>query len=204
VRWIFALLFACSLGAATGPGLFYSRSFPGSSPAYFQVSLDRGGNVEYREAPDDDNPLSFHLSESDAGEVFGLAEKLEYFKRPIESHAKVAFTGAKTFRYENGADKTEIKFNYTEDPSARDLTDWFERMGESARDRIDLERTAKYDRLGVLDALLQIESAMNRKRLVAADQYLPMLDRIIANESYMNAARERASKIAAAIRNPKP
>jgi hypothetical protein len=204
VKWWLIPLLAGSLGAAAGPGLFYSRSFPGSAPAYFQVTLDSGGNAEYREAPDDDNPLSFHLRPSDAGEVFGLAEKLAYFERPVESHAKVAFTGTKTFRYENGAQKSEVQFNYTEEPSARVLADWFERMGESARDRIELERTARYDRLGVVDALLRIESAMDHKRLVALDQYLPTLDRIAANETYMNVARERAAKIAAAIRNPKP
>jgi hypothetical protein len=36
------------------------------------------------------------------------------------------------------------------------------------------------------------------------DQYLPILDRIAKNESYMHAARERAAEIAEAIRNPKP
>ena len=167
------------------------------------MRLDSGGNVEYREAADDNNPLSFHVGEAEAGEIFGLARKLEYFKRPLESPAKVAFAGTKTFRYEEGEQKGEVRFNYTEDASARALTDWFERMGETARDRIELERTAKYDKLGVVDALLQVETAMNRKRLVAMDQYLPILDRIVANESYMNTARERAAKIAAAIRKVK-
>jgi hypothetical protein len=203
MKWWLIPLLAGSLPAA-GPGLFYSRSFPGSAPAYFEIALDSGGNAEYREAPDDDNPLTFRLGESDAGEVFGLAEKLAYFEHPLESHAKVAFTGTKTLRYVNGDRKSEVKFNYTEDPSARALTDWFERMGEAARDRIGLERAAKYDRLGVVDALLQIESAMDRKRLAALDQYLPALDRIVANEAYMNTARERAARIAAAIRHTKP
>jgi hypothetical protein len=192
------------LGAAAAPGLFYSVSFPGSHPAYFQITLDSGGNAEYREGPDDDNPLSFRLGESEAGEVFGLVRKLEYFKRPLESSAKVAFTGTKILRYEDGAQKAEVTFNYTEDPSARALTEWFERMGETARDRIELERTAKYDKLGVVNALLQIQTAMEHKRLVALDQLLPTLDRIVANQSYMNTARERAGKIAAAIRNGKP
>ena len=35
----------------------------------------------------------------------------------------------------------------------RSLLDWFERMAESAQHRIDLERAAKYDRLGVVKAL---------------------------------------------------
>jgi hypothetical protein len=168
------------------------------------VTLDQNGDTEYREAPDEDNPLQFHLTEAEANEVFGLAEKLDYFKRPLESPAKVAFMGMKTFRYENGEGKSEVKFNFSEDPQARELMDWFERMGESAAHRIELERTAKYDRLGVLKALLLLESAMDRKRLVGLDQYLPMLERIAKNESYMHTARARASEIAEAIRNPKP
>ena len=204
MKWCFVLLFANVLFAGDGPRLFYSKSFPGSVPSYFQVTLEQNGDVEYREAADEDDPLQFHLAEAETREVFGLAEKLDYFKRPLESPAKVAFMGTKTFRYENGGRKSETKFNYSEDPQARDLTDWFERMGEAAEHRIELERTAKYDRLGVLKALLLLESAMDRKRLVGMDQYLPMLDRIAKNESYMHTARARAAEIAEAIRHPKP
>ena len=204
MKWCFVLFFANVVFAGDGPRLFYSKSFPGSVPAYFQVTLDQNGDAEYREAPDEDNPLKFHLAEAETREVFGLAEKLDYFKRPLESLAKVAFMGMKTFRYENGEGKSEVKFNFSEDPQARELMDWFERMGESAEHRIELERTAKYDRLGVLKALLLLESAMDRKRLVGMDQYLPMLDRIANNEGYMHTARARAAEIAEAIRNPKP
>jgi hypothetical protein len=204
MKWTLILLFANVLFAGDGPRLFYSRSFPGSVPAYFEVKLAQNGEAEYREAPDEDNPLQFHLTEAETHEVFGLAEKLDYFKHPLESPVKVAFMGTKTFRYENSEGKNEVKFNFTEDPQARDLLDWFERMGESAEHRIELERTAKYDRLGVLKSLLLLESAMDRKRLVGMDQYLPMLDRIAKNESYMHTARARAAEIAEAIRNPKP
>jgi hypothetical protein len=204
MKWSSILLFASVLFAGDGPRLFYSRSFPGSVPAYFEVKLEQNGDAEYREAPDEDNPLKFHLTEAEAHEVFGLAEKLDYFKHPLESPVKVAFMGTKTFRYENSEGKNEVKFNFTEDPQARDLLDWFERMGESAEHRIELERTAKYDRLGVLKSLLLLESAMDRNRLVGMDQYLPMLDRIAKNESYMHTARARAAEIAEAIRNPKP
>jgi hypothetical protein len=204
MKWSLILLFANVLLAGDGPRLFYSRSFPGSVPPYFQVTLEQNGDVEYREAPDEDNPLKFHLAEADTREVLGLAEKLDYFKHPLESTLKVAFMGMKTFRYENGDGKSEVKFNFSEDPAARELVDWFERMAESALHRIELERTAKYDRLGVLKALLLLESAMDRKRLVGLDQYLPMLDRIAKNENYMHTARARAAEIAEAIRNPKP
>jgi hypothetical protein len=204
MKWSLILLFANVLFAGGGPRLFYSKSFPGSVPAYFQVTLEQNGDAGYREAPDEDNPLEFQLTEAETREVFGLAEKLDYFKHPLESPVKVAFMGTKTFRYENGEGKSEVKFNFTEDLQARELVDWFERMGESAEHRIELERAAKYDRLGVLKALLLLESAMDRKRLVGMDQYLPMLDRIAKNESYMHTARARAAEIAEAIRNPKP
>ncbi|HWB98026.1 MAG TPA: hypothetical protein VG672_15030, partial [Bryobacteraceae bacterium] len=59
------------------------------------------------------------------------------------------------------------------------------------------------DKLGVLKSLLQLESALDKKRLVATAQYLPMLDRIAKNDSYMHTARQRAAAIADVIRRGK-
>jgi hypothetical protein len=200
-------LFAASLAAAgpalagDGPRLTYSKSFPGSMPAYVQITVDKAGQVEYREALEDDAPLKFKMTETETNEVFGLSEKLGYFKTPVESGLKVAFMGKKIFRYENGTEKHEVEFNYSEDVSAKALWEWFERMTESAQLRIELERTAKYDKLGVVKALTLLGSSLERKRLVGPEQYLPTLDRIIKNESYMHTARVRASEIAEAIRS---
>jgi len=203
--FVLALLAAAgSVLAGDGPRLTYSKSFPGSMPAYVQITLDKAGQVEYREAADDDSPLKFKMTEAETNEVFGLSEKLGYFKTPVESGLKVAFMGKKTFRYENGAEKHEVEFNYSEDVNAKALWEWFERMTESAQLRIELERTAKYDKLGVVKALTQLGSAMERKRAVGLDQYLPTLDRIIKNESYMHTARVRASEIAETIRKGAP
>jgi hypothetical protein len=180
--------------------LFFSREFPGSTPPYIQVTLTKGGDAEYREAVDDDLPIKFKLDTDSVQEVYGLVEKLDSFKRPLESPAKVAFMGTKTFRLENGDQKTEVKYNYSESKDAQILQDWFERMAESAQLRIELERTAKYDRLGVVNALMLLESALERDRVVAPEQFLPLLDRIVANENFMHTARARASEIAEGIR----
>jgi hypothetical protein len=204
MKWIWLLLLAAALQAADGPRIFYSKSFPASTPAYIQVTLDKAGNGEYREAPDDDLPLKFHLPESDTRNVFELADKLDHFKHPLESPLKVAFMGTKLFRWEEGADKPEVKFNYSEDASAQVLLDWFERMAESAQRRIALERAAKYDRLGVDQALRELMSAMDNRRVVALEQFLPMLDRIANNDSYMHTARTKAAEMAEAIRAVKP
>jgi hypothetical protein len=204
VKLFLALLAAATLCAADGPRLFYSRAFPGSQPPYFELTLDKDGNGLYGEAPDDDLPLKFQLSETETRQVFGLVEKLDYFKHPVESAAKVAPMGRKTLRYENGEQRGEIQFNYSENSAAREMQDWFERMAESAQDRIGLERAAKYDKLGVPRALSLLWSSMEHNRLVGKDQLLPTLDRIANSEAYIHASRVSAAELAGAIRKGKP
>lgn len=197
------LLCVCAAWANDAPQIFYSKSFPGSVPAYVEIKLDKSGNGEYREAPNEDNPLKFQASESDVNEIFELAGKLENFARPLESPLKVAFMGMKTFRWQDGTRKNEVKFNYSEDPDAKLLADWFERITETEQHLINLERSAKYDKLGVNKALLLIQISLERKRLIAAQQLLPALDRISKNEAYMHMARQRATSLAETIRASK-
>src|SRR4051794_40756630 len=104
MKWFFVLLCAGTLLAQDTSRFFFSKAFPGSAPAYVQVTVEKNGDVEYREAPDDDLPLKFKLTEAETTDVFGLVEKLDFFKRPVESGLKVAFMGTKTFRIEKGAE----------------------------------------------------------------------------------------------------
>jgi len=208
MKWALIFLFASLvLGPAAigadAPSLFYSKSFPGSKPPYVQITLNQSGDVEYREDPKEDDPIKFRLQDSETQEIFGFVDKAGSLKKPLEAKVKVAFMGTKTFRYENGGEKNEVQFNYTQDPAGQSLADWFERISETAQRRIDLERVAKYDKLGVVDSLLQLQITFDRKRLVAAEQFLPLLDKLANNESYMHTARARAAEVAALIRAPK-
>src|SRR4051794_8935877 len=86
MKWLFAVvlgcvMFCCVGVAADAPKLIYSKSFPGSKPEYMAVILERNGDAEYREAVDDDSPIKFHLSDSEAAEIFSLADQLDHFKR---------------------------------------------------------------------------------------------------------------------------
>lgn len=201
-----AFLFLMPLLAAAqdAPRLFYSKTFPGSRPLYMEIRLERNGRVEYREAPDEDNPVVYRLKQEEVDAVFALSDKVDHMKRDLESGLKVARMGDKVIRWEQGAEKHEAKFNYTLDADGAALYDWFERMCESALYNIDLERAAKYDKLGVNQAILKLEAAWDRRRLVAVEQYLKMLDRVAKNEAYLNMARERAAKLAEIFRNPQP
>jgi hypothetical protein len=203
MKWVCPVLFCSLLTAGDLPRIIYSKSFPGSVPAYVSITVDNAGAGEYKEAPDDESPLTFQLKGTDVKELFALVDKLDRFKRPLESQLKVAFMGMKTFRLEHGQEKAEVKFNFSEDPVARDLADCFEKISESEQHRINLERAAKYDKLGVMKAMLLFESSWDRKRIVAPEQYLPILDRIAKNESYLHEARLRAARMADLIRAPK-
>lgn len=199
-----ALSAACAAEDAAAPRMILKKEFPGSKPAYAEIRLSRSGQVEYLEAADDDQPVKFKLGPNETETLFLLSDKLEHFARPLESGLKVARVGDKTFTWIKGDERHEVKFNYTLDPDGQTLLDWFERMCESAYYRLDLERTVRFDRIGVNQALLKLEAAWDRKRLVAVDQYLPLLDRVVKNESYLNMARERADKLAAIFRAPAP
>ena len=57
----------------------------------------------------------------------------------------------------------------------------------------NLDRTAHFEKLGVNDVLLQMQITWEHNRLVAPEQFLPLLDRIAKNESYLHISRERAA-----------
>ncbi len=91
-------LWAATAFAASDASVFYSRTFPGSTPPYIEVRVQKTGDAEYREAADEASPLKFQLSEEETAAVFALVEKLDYFRHPLESQAKVAFMGVKLLR----------------------------------------------------------------------------------------------------------
>lgn len=194
VAFVCAACMAQAMWAA--PRLVMTKSFPGSTPAFASVTVERDGALEYKEAPDDPQALKAKLSDADAASLFMLAEKLEYFKMPLESGLKVANTGKKTFRYEpeTGA-PTEAVFNYSINVNAQQLLERFEQITASERAYIELDRAVHFDKLGVNDALAQVESLWLRKQLAAPQQFVPLLTRVSNHATFMHLARERAAKL---------
>lgn len=186
--------------AEDGPRLTFSKSFPGSLPAFFAITVERTGDASYNESEDPDNAEKFQLEPGAVSEMFDLADRLEHFKKPLESGLKVANMGQKTLRWEAGADRSEAKFNYSSSEAAKLLSDRFERIAESMRTLLELRRAARHDRLGVNAAVLKIQNLWDNKRLVGTAQFLPLLDQVAKDEAYIHMARERAAQIADAIR----
>ena len=85
--------------------------------------------------------------------------------------------------------------------SATQLLDIFEGIARQESDLSDLQRTAKYDRLGVNDVLMQIEKDYDRKLLPEPDKLLPTLDQIASDQKIIDIARDRARTLAGRIRS---
>ena len=204
VMFVVAALAALAGFAAVAavPRLEYTKFFKGSVPEYVSITIEKSGQVTYKEAADDERPIRFQIPQDQVDQFFALAGKLDHFTRPLESPLKVAHMGIKTFRIEDGATKGEVKFNYSDDSDARELADRFERITDTEQNFINLERAVKFDKLGVNQALLLVQMTYEKKRLIAPEQFLPLLDRVIKNESYMHMSRERASALADLFRNP--
>jgi hypothetical protein len=185
--------------AADGPRIVYTKVFPGSVPAYVWIAVAPSGAVSVKTAPDDD-PDSLQIDESAAREMFELASKLDHFNHPLESGLKIANMGMKTFRWEEGGASHEAKFNYSTDESAKALQDWFERITESVVLLAQLQRAIRYDKLGVVAVVNNIQGSWERKRLVGTAQFLPLLESVAKNESIIHMARERAAQLVDAMR----
>lgn len=198
-RLLLAAMIATALAAATPAAaeeeLFFSRDFPGSVPAYFDVTLTRGGAAVYREAVDDEFPVEFQVETETVDRVFALFAALD-LSQPIASQRKVAFTGDKVIRYESPAGETaETTFVYTEIEPAAELASWFLKVTETERHFIELERVLRFDRLGVNHALLSLQKSFNRDRVIAPKQFVALLQKIVRQKRIVHLARARASAL---------
>jgi hypothetical protein len=193
IRAAAVFAFAMSVSAQT---ITFTKDFPGSKPAFTFVSVSKNGALEYKESPTDDQPVKAQMPADETARLFDMAGKLNFFSGPLESGLKVAKTGKKTFRYDDGTGKiSEAVFNYSLNPVAQQLLDRFENIAATERAYIVLDETSRFDKLGVNDALAEIESLWLNKQLAAPAQFLPLLNRVAGHESYMHLARERAARL---------
>ena len=181
----------------------YRRVFKGSSPEFIEVKVNGQGKSTFdiRQLDDTADPEPFDVSSAVQKKIFDLAADLKYFTiANFDVQKKIANLGQKTFRYENGAETHEVSFNYTLNPSATQLMQIFEGLAKQQQDLVLLQRQAKFDRLGVNDALMQFESDMDHRLLPEPERLLPVLDQIAGDSHFLEIARTRARALAERIR----
>jgi hypothetical protein len=197
-------------GLATGAGrdgvFTYQRVFKSSVPEFIEIKIPENSDhatYEIRQLDEDAGATPFQVSPALRTKVFELIGQLNYFKGlDLDVHRKIANLGEKTFRWQKGSESYEVKFNYTLNSSATQLLQICEGLARQ-QELVDLlERRMKYDRLGVNDALMQLESDLNRRVLPEPQRFLPLLDQIGADSRFVEIARQRARSLAERLRHP--
>lgn len=195
--------FAAAQTPATGATITFRKVFKTSYPEFVEIQVSESGSATYdiRQLTDDPSPQTSQIATPIVQTIFELAGRLHNFEGiDLEMHRRIANLGQKTFRYQRGAETHSVTFNYTLDPSAAQLLNLFESLARQQTDLADLQRTMRYDRLGVNDVLRQVEKDYNQKLLLQPEQFLPWLDQLAADNHFIDIARERARTLAGRIR----
>ncbi len=201
----FAALIATNAPAtpADEATITYLKVFKSSYPEYTEIKIGQSGAATYdiRQLSDASTPQPAQISAPLVARIFDLAAKLHDFDGiDIEMHHRIANLGQKTFTYQRGAETHSVSFNYTLNEPASQLLAIFDDLARQQTDLSDLQRTMRYDRLGVNDVLAQVEKDYDNRLFLQPDQFLPALDQLASDDHFIDIARERARNLAARIR----
>jgi hypothetical protein len=188
-----------------GAKLAYRRVFQSSTPEFIEIIVYEASDAatyEIRQLDEERGANPFEISASLRAKMFDLAAQLHHFRgQDLDVHRKIANLGEKTFRWEQGSEAHETKFNYTLNSTANQLLQIFEGLAREQEHLTLIARRMKYDRLGINDALLQFETDFNHSLLPEPRRALPVLDQIAADSRFVEIARQRARALAERIRH---
>jgi hypothetical protein len=176
----------------------YKKVFKSSYPEFVEIKLNEAGSgtFDIRQLSDDSSPQPFQIGSALVQKIFDMAGKLHDFEGiDLEVHRRLANLGDKTFRFQKGSETHEVNFNYTLDSTATQLVFLFEGLSRQELDLSDLQRTIRYDHLGVNDALLQIEADYSNKLLPEPERFLATLKQVTQDQKFIDIARQRAQTL---------
>jgi len=186
-----------------GAVIVYRKVFKSSSPEFTEIRIPETGpgTCDMRGLEEDPDPEPMEISEGLRGRIFALAGELNDFRDlTLDVKRRIANLGEKTLRYEKNGETSEVKFNYTLNAKAAQLQQIFEALAQEQEDIGVLARRMKYDRLGVNEALIQVENDVKQKAVAQPERFLPLLEQIAADSRFMDIARERARALVDTIR----
>jgi hypothetical protein len=196
---------ACVMAAPQSAKLTFRRVFPSSTPEFIEITVrddSDAATYEIRQLDEEAGSYPFEVSATLRSKMFAYAAELHHFQSvDLDVHRRIANLGEKTFRWEQGSQKSETKFNYTLNPAATQLLQIFEGLARQQEHFVLLSRRMRYDRLGINDALLQFETDLNRGLLPEPGRLVPLLDQISSDSKFVDIARQRARSLADRIRH---
>jgi len=204
------LLTACALVAQPAPvapaaRVVFEQRWPAADPQWFELVLQSDGSARYRSlahqeanaAAPTPEPFEFNftLSPKSRQQVFALGPRLSGFKDSLDK-SKVAFTGTKTLRYEDGAGNSpSISYGFTSSPELRAVTELLDGISETIELGERLRFQLRFDKLALDSTLRGAEELVSLPRLPERQILEPILTRIADDATVMNIARQRARRI---------
>jgi hypothetical protein len=173
-------------------------------PECLVITLDStgAGTFDGHKLDEKQNPRALQLSAGTTSQVFALLGQLHNLRSiDLESHKKVANMGQKRLEYRLGDDVNQVTFNYTENREAEELVQILEKVAAVEEHISALEFEMKYDRLGLSEELLQIQTDLRNKRLANPELLVPTLEKIAHDSRFLHLAQVRSQEIIDSIRS---
>jgi hypothetical protein len=181
----------------------FTIDFPASQPERYSVRIQSDGSAHYQssgrlsaESDETDSfDLDFTISPEMRQKVFDLAAKAGYFKKDVDSHRNLAFTGKKTLSYKDAKRSGESTYNYSTIPAVQELTSLMQSLSGTLEFGHRLDYDHRFQKLALDEELKRMEDLARTNELVEITAIQTVLDRIVADQSVLNVTRARAQRL---------
>lgn len=190
--------------AASPATITFTLNFPHSDPADYSITIDATGHARFdctgAVVPDSQPEAyrsEFEVSPQTRERIFEWAKQANYFAGKVDSgNRKLAFTGTKVLSYEDSQHDNTAQYDYSNLPSVRQLTTFFQGMAATLEFGRRLAYYHRYQKLALDDELKRMEAQVRDNELSELQSVVPVLQDIVNDNSVMNVARARARELA--------
>jgi len=182
----------------------FSLDFPQSIPDHYVITVssdrhatyDSTGKLTPQSDPGDPFHDDFTVSADTCKKIFDLAAKVKYFEGQIDSgNKKLASTGVKVLKYEEGTRQTEATYNYSPIPAVQQITAVFQNISTTLEFGRRLDFFYRHQKLALEDELKHMEESAKSNNLGELQAIVPILQRIAADHTVLNVTRARAQRL---------
>ena len=171
----------------------------------YQIEVNENGQVTYQFSPDQGEVVvvNLRLSSKKVDFLLDMFSKADFLnkKKKFVSSRRVSSTGINTIRLESGLQQREIIFRYTENKILKKIILFFNQLSQQEQSLFEIDIALKYDRLGILKKLDQLDRYLQRKELIDPKRFIPVLEKISTDKSLINLARKQARQILHQLNN---
>jgi hypothetical protein len=189
--------------APSAPTVTFVLDFPHSNPTHYSIAVDAAGHSRYEcsskiAEESDDEPYSaeFEISAANLARIFDLTKQARYFAGNIDSgNSKLAFTGSKVLRYQDGQRSYTARYNYSTLAPVQQLTTLFQNMESTLAYGHRLAYYHRYQKLALDQELKHLEVEAKRNDFTEIQSIAPVLREIVEDTSVINVVRARAKEL---------